>query len=247
MKAYPRHPSWPFPAQLETDTAGKTRSLRTLQIPLSLFLWWAERRGNTTLCAEDPTAEGAARGLRTRQGQGESRIPCPEPSSCRKDQTWLLNGHLLFSGQKPLSCCLGLGVRSMGLNPNSGRSTFWGQADDQTSWSHCPQHPVGGLFHADPWARSGDADMSPVESLPWKPGCLDLEEAALILQIRRRSSGKNNTEGRHSRKQEKNKQRFGDTKQLSLLWKLQVIWRQGRMGSGTNLGLSFKKKNKKKY
>ena len=69
-----------------------------------------------------------------------------------------------------------------------------------------------------PYARHGEADMSPVESLPRKAGRLDREEATLIWQIRRRYSGKNNTEGRHSRKQEKNKQRLGDinTEPLSL-------------------------------
>jgi hypothetical protein len=53
MKAYPRRPCDPSPAQLETDTAGKTCSLTDIQILLKLFsakphaeeilpfAWWA--------------------------------------------------------------------------------------------------------------------------------------------------------------------------------------------------------------
>lgn len=133
------------------------------QIPLRLFLHWGEQGGNISL----------SRALH-----------------CRKDR--LLKGGPLSSGQKLLSCCLELGVRSMDLNPNSGAFTFWGRADDQatlclTRLAH--YSPTVALPCADPCA--------------WLRGCRwDLEEAALIWQIRR-YSGQNNTEGRHSRKQEK--------------------------------------------
>lgn len=43
-----------------------------------------------------------------------------------------------------------------------------------------------------------------------------LKEAALISQTRRRYWGKEDIEARHSRKQGKDKQRFGDSEQLSL-------------------------------